>query len=56
MHLILNQIYLMFLKWFWCKKKKKNLWLGVLVFCEWRHKWSSFGPFWLMLPGLGPNC
>ena len=28
-------------------------WLGVVVFCEWRHKWSSF---WLLLPDLGPNC
>jgi len=22
--------------------RKKNFCLGVLVFCEWRHKWSSF--------------
>jgi len=21
---------------------KKNFWLGVRIFCEWRHKWSSF--------------
>jgi len=23
--------------------RKKNFWLGVWIFCEWRHKWSSFG-------------
>ena len=23
--------------------RKKNFCLGVRVFCEWRHKWSSFG-------------
>ena len=23
--------------------RKKIFWLGVRIFCEWRHKWSSFG-------------
>jgi len=37
-----------------CTRKKIICW-GLRIFCEWRHKWSSFWPFWLMLPGLGPN-
>ena len=23
--------------------RKKFFWLGVRIFCDWRHKWSSFG-------------
>jgi len=23
--------------------RKKNFWLGVRIFCDWHHKWSSFG-------------
>jgi len=25
------------------------------IFCECHHRWSSYGSFWLMLFGLGPN-
>jgi len=28
---------------------------GLWIFCEWHQKLCSFGSFWLMLPGLGPN-
>ena len=35
---------------------KKTFGWGLRIFCDWRHKWSSFGSFWLMLPDLGPNC
>ena len=26
--------------------EKKLFWFWVSFFCEWRHKWSSFRPFW----------
>ena len=32
---------------------KKNFFLGGCVFCEWRHKWRTFRPPWLTLPGPG---
>ena len=35
--------------------RKKFFACGVRVFCEWRHKWSSFRVILVMLPGLGPN-
>ena len=35
--------------------RKKFFACGVRVFCEWRHKWSSFRVIMVMLPGLGPN-
>ena len=32
----------------------KNIFcLGDVVFCEWRHKWSTFRPPWPTLPGPG---
>jgi len=37
-----------------CTRKKILGW-EVRIFCEWCHKWSSLGSFWLMLPGLGSN-
>ena len=54
MYLILNQMCLI-KKYFLIKKKRKIFMVGVWVFCEWRHKWRTFKPPWLTLPGLGPK-
>jgi len=36
-------------------ESRSRSWLGVWIFCEWHHKWSSL-PFWpMLLPGLRPN-
>jgi len=35
--------------------RKRFFWLELRIYCEWCHKWSSLGSFWLMLPGLRPN-
>jgi len=32
---------------------KKNFLVGVLIFCEWRHKWRTFRPAWPTLLGPG---
>ena len=32
---------------------KKFIWLRVWIFCEWRHKWTTFRPLWPTLPGPG---
>jgi len=32
---------------------RKNFLLGVLIFCEWRHKWKTFRPPWPTSPGPG---
>jgi len=37
-----------------CTRKKFFCWWA-RIFCDWRHKWSSFRVIWLMLPGLGSN-
>jgi len=42
-------------KIFFSIKKKKKLWLGLRVFCEWCHKWRTFRPPWPTLPGPGPK-
>ena len=35
-----------------CTWKKFFAW-GLRVFCEWRHKWTTFRPPWPTLPGPG---
>jgi len=35
--------------------QKRIFWLGMWVFCQWRHKWRTFRPPWPTLPGPGPK-
>jgi len=53
MYLILNQMYLIFLK---IQKKRKNFCgSGERFFCEWHHKWRTFRPPCPISPSLGPK-
>ena len=36
--------------------RKKIFGWEVQVFCEWRHKWNTFGHLGPLHLALGPNC
>jgi len=60
MYLILNQMYLIKKNIFLIKKeikrKEKKLWLGMRVFCEWRHKWRTLDHLGPLHLALGRKC
>jgi len=35
--------------------RKKIFWLGLRIFCEWRHKWRTFRLPWPTSPGPRPK-
>jgi len=36
--------------------RKQIFYLGLRVFCEWRHKWRTFRPPWPLCLALCANC